>query len=189
MRTNCVRYVVKHVSVRTFFQPHHIPLLDNASVISKMFVDNSARKRVRRRGINWNIWKAFCQPLSASFETDPVRVMDKMGGTGHLMVHLERVLRGDKKAEEKLQGYLFHNVLFPLFERNQSEVLDHARNSSVVDLRMPHEWYPAARAMERKFIFHCGATNTGKVRIGLPLNYKFTVCANTSPTFHRRITL
>lgn len=154
----------KYLSARNFSHPHHAALLDNAHVISKMFVDNWARKRVRRRGINWNVWKAFCQPLSAGFEADPVSVLDEIGGPGQLVFYLERVLRGDKKAEEKLQGFLFHNLLFPLFERNQDEVIDHARNSPVVDLRMPHEWYPAARAMERKIIFHCGATNTGKVR-------------------------
>lgn len=164
LRVNRLSHARKFLPTRKFSQPYHAALVDNAHVISKMFVDNSARKRVRRRGINWNAWKAFCQPLRVGFEADPLSVLDKIGGPGQLEVHLERVLRGNKKAEEKLQGFLFHNVLFPLFERNQDEVIDHARNSPLVDLRMPHEWYPEARAMERKIIFHCGATNTGKVR-------------------------
>ena len=33
-------------------------------------------------------------------------------------------------------------------------------NSS--DLRVPHEWYPLARIMRRKIIFHGGPTNSGK---------------------------
>jgi ATP-dependent RNA helicase SUPV3L1/SUV3 len=33
-------------------------------------------------------------------------------------------------------------------------------NSS--DLRVPHEWYPLARIMRRKVIFHGGPTNSGK---------------------------
>lgn len=159
-RTRCV---VQHLSIRNCSQSHRNALVDNAHVMSKMFSDNSARKRVRRRGINWNDWIAFCQPISAMFLTDPVKVMDKIGATGPLTTLLESVLRGDLQEEEKMQRFLFQAVLFPLFEKEQNEALNHARSSSVLDLRMPHEWYPAARAMQRRIVFHCGATNTGKV--------------------------
>lgn len=30
------------------------------------------------------------------------------------------------------------------------------------DMRLPHEWYPYARLMKRKIIFHGGPTNSGK---------------------------
>ena len=30
------------------------------------------------------------------------------------------------------------------------------------DMRVPHEWYPYARLMKRKVIFHGGPTNSGK---------------------------
>ena len=33
------------------------------------------------------------------------------------------------------------------------------------DLRIPHEWYPAARIMKRKIVYHGGPTNSGKVKI------------------------
>ena len=32
------------------------------------------------------------------------------------------------------------------------------------DLTMPHEWYPYARLMKRKIIYHGGPTNSGKAR-------------------------
>jgi hypothetical protein len=34
--------------------------------------------------------------------------------------------------------------------------------SQTADLRHPHQWYPVARAMKRKIIFHAGPTNSGK---------------------------
>jgi hypothetical protein len=34
--------------------------------------------------------------------------------------------------------------------------------SSFSDLRRPHEWYPIARLMRRKLVFHGGPTNSGK---------------------------
>lgn len=36
--------------------------------------------------------------------------------------------------------------------------------SSITDLTMPHEWYPEARKMQRKFIYHMGPTNSGKTK-------------------------
>lgn len=33
---------------------------------------------------------------------------------------------------------------------------------STVDLTRPHLWYPLARAMQRRFIYHAGPTNSGK---------------------------
>ena len=40
------------------------------------------------------------------------------------------------------------------------ECLDELKKIS--DLRLPHAWYPEARAMKRKVIFHAGPTNSGK---------------------------
>lgn len=40
------------------------------------------------------------------------------------------------------------------------ECLDELKKIS--DLRMPHAWYPEARAVKRKVIFHSGPTNSGK---------------------------
>ena len=32
----------------------------------------------------------------------------------------------------------------------------------MLDLRKPHEWYPVARALERRLTYHLGPTNSGK---------------------------
>lgn len=31
-----------------------------------------------------------------------------------------------------------------------------------VDLSSPHEWYPVARSLRRRIIYHAGPTNSGK---------------------------
>ncbi len=36
--------------------------------------------------------------------------------------------------------------------------------SAITDLTMPHEWYPEARKIQRKFIYHMGPTNSGKTK-------------------------
>uniref|UniRef100_A0A4W3KFL3 ATP-dependent RNA helicase SUPV3L1, mitochondrial n=2 Tax=Callorhinchus milii TaxID=7868 RepID=A0A4W3KFL3_CALMI len=56
--------------------------------------------------------------------------------------------------------------LFPYFMRQAKQVfpmldcMDDLRKIS--DLRLPANWYPEARAIQRKIIFHAGPTNSGK---------------------------
>ena len=58
-------------------------------------------------------------------------------------------------------------LLFPLFasfvlERFAAEVAEYRVLSQSADLRFPHRWYPLARSMKRKLIYHAGPTNSGK---------------------------
>ncbi|XP_040293981.1 ATP-dependent RNA helicase SUPV3L1, mitochondrial [Bufo bufo] len=56
--------------------------------------------------------------------------------------------------------------IFPFFMRHAKQVfpmldcIDDLRKIS--DLRLPPNWYPEARAIQRKIIFHSGPTNSGK---------------------------
>ena len=47
-----------------------------------------------------------------------------------------------------------------------------------MDLRKPYLWYPVARSLKRKFIYHAGPTNSGKTFTALE------VCTCTS-SHHR----
>lgn len=38
------------------------------------------------------------------------------------------------------------------------------------DMERPQEWYPAARLMKRKIIYHGGPTNSGKTYHALQVN-------------------
>ncbi|XP_070608287.1 ATP-dependent RNA helicase SUPV3L1, mitochondrial isoform X2 [Erythrolamprus reginae] len=56
--------------------------------------------------------------------------------------------------------------LFPFFLQHAKQIfpmlecMDDLRKIS--DLRLPPNWYPEARAVERKIVFHAGPTNSGK---------------------------
>jgi ATP-dependent RNA helicase SUPV3L1/SUV3 len=41
-------------------------------------------------------------------------------------------------------------------------IREHQLLLNTTDMRLPHEWYPYARLMKRKIIFHGGPTNSGK---------------------------
>ncbi|KAF4800346.1 ATP-dependent RNA helicase SUPV3L1, mitochondrial [Turdus rufiventris] len=67
-------------------------------------------------------------------------------------------------AENGLDGHV--DDLFPFFLRHAKQIfpmldcMDDLRKIS--DLRLPPNWYPDARAIQRKIIFHAGPTNSGK---------------------------
>ncbi|CAA2935367.1 D -box ATP-dependent RNA helicase D 18, mitochondrial-like [Olea europaea subsp. europaea] len=57
--------------------------------------------------------------------------------------------------------------LFPVFvefciEEFPDEIKKFRKMVDTADLTKPHTWFPFARAMKRKIIYHCGPTNSGK---------------------------
>ncbi|KAK2655073.1 hypothetical protein Ddye_008125 [Dipteronia dyeriana] len=60
-----------------------------------------------------------------------------------------------------------NKFLFPIFvefclEEFPDEIKRFRRMIQSADLTKPHTWFPFARAMKRKIIYHCGPTNSGK---------------------------
>ncbi|KAI8737937.1 ATP-dependent RNA helicase SUPV3L1, mitochondrial [Biomphalaria glabrata] len=65
-----------------------------------------------------------------------------------------------------LQGSGHVDDIFPYFLKHSYEVFPHLESmedlKKISDLRYPANWYPEARSIQRKFIFHAGPTNSGK---------------------------
>ncbi|XP_066149573.1 ATP-dependent RNA helicase SUV3 homolog, mitochondrial [Euwallacea fornicatus] len=65
-----------------------------------------------------------------------------------------------------LQGARNHTDIFPYFLRHAKQMFPHLECmddlKKISDLRSPANWYPEARAMNRKIILHAGPTNSGK---------------------------
>ncbi|XP_060528380.1 ATP-dependent RNA helicase SUV3 homolog, mitochondrial [Cylas formicarius] len=65
-----------------------------------------------------------------------------------------------------LQGAGNDTDIFPYFLRHAKQMFPHLECmddlKKISDLRSPPNWYPQARAMTRKFVFHAGPTNSGK---------------------------
>lgn len=80
-----------------------------------------------------------------------------------------------KRCPEDVAKYLISlgpcdeavKFLFPIFvefclENFTDEITRFREMVKSADLTMPHTWFPFARAMKRKIIYHCGPTNSGK---------------------------
>jgi hypothetical protein len=65
-----------------------------------------------------------------------------------------------------LQGAGHVDDIFPYFLRHARQIFPHLECmddlKKISDLRQPANWYPSARAINRKIIFHSGPTNSGK---------------------------
>lgn len=65
-----------------------------------------------------------------------------------------------------LQGKGHVDDLFPSFIKHAKTIYPHIDClddlKKISDLRLPPNWYPEARTINRKFYFHCGPTNSGK---------------------------
>lgn len=71
-------------------------------------------------------------------------------------IALSDILRGAGHIDDMFPFFLEHaRRCFP-----HLDCMDDLRKIS--DLTTPANWYPDARAIERKFIFHAGPTNSGK---------------------------
>ncbi|XAR73567.1 RNA helicase [Bertholletia excelsa] len=80
-----------------------------------------------------------------------------------------------KKCQTDIAKYLIslgpgdaaQRFLFPIFvefciEEFPDEIKRFRSMIDTADLTKPHTWFPFARAMKRKIIYHCGPTNSGK---------------------------
>uniref|UniRef100_A0A6N2L6X8 RNA helicase n=1 Tax=Salix viminalis TaxID=40686 RepID=A0A6N2L6X8_SALVM len=77
--------------------------------------------------------------------------------SARLAVHLVYIGASDKAVK----------FLFPIFveyciEEFPDEIKRFQNMISSADLTKPHTWFPFARAMKRKIVYHCGPTNSGK---------------------------
>jgi ATP-dependent RNA helicase SUPV3L1/SUV3 len=63
------------------------------------------------------------------------------------------------------------DLLFPFFITHARQVFPHLESleelKAISDLTQPHNWYPDARSINRKIIFHAGPTNSGKTYAAL----------------------
>ncbi|PRW56167.1 ATP-dependent RNA helicase mitochondrial [Chlorella sorokiniana] len=64
-------------------------------------------------------------------------------------------------------GQAAQEALFPYFaqfvlERYMEDIKAYREMVQTVDLRKPHQWFPVARALQRRIIYHAGPTNSGK---------------------------
>ncbi|GMR31562.1 hypothetical protein PMAYCL1PPCAC_01757, partial [Pristionchus mayeri] len=132
--------------------------LDGGSVtlvVEEFMRRPSVRQMAQENGLNEKIFlkaymsfRSMCQKFD---ELDP-----------ELLVILKDIINGENNDVERL---------FPFFIEHAKRVFPHLESmddlKNISDLTQPHNWYPEARTIKRKIIFHAGPTNSGKTHNAL----------------------
>uniref|UniRef100_A0A914V392 ATP-dependent RNA helicase SUV3 homolog, mitochondrial n=1 Tax=Plectus sambesii TaxID=2011161 RepID=A0A914V392_9BILA len=133
---------------------------DIAMVLTEFCRRPETRTLSQEHGINHKLFmdafrsfRTYC--LSAGAQLEP-----------ELQVIFSDMLKGGGQSTDIFPYFLQHaRKVFP-----HLDCLDDLR--SISDLTRPYLWYPEARAIQRKIIFHAGPTNSGKTYKALQRYYE-----------------
>lgn len=117
--------------------------------LNKLYQKPHLRKLAAEIGIDEKLYEqAFKSFQKFCVENNPL--------PAELHIVFSDILGGHSSVDELYQPFVKHaRSIFP-----HLDCIDELKKIS--DLRLPPNWYPEARAIQRKIIFHCGPTNSGK---------------------------
>lgn len=94
--------------------------------------------------------------LVEAFSSFRKKILDQKVIETEIHVILSDIIHGTGHVDDLFPAFLKHaKLIYP-----HIDCLDDLKRIS--DLRLPPNWYPQARSINRKFHFHCGPTNSGK---------------------------
>jgi len=138
-------------------------------LVKTVLEDKSYRSVVNSKYIDFMNWTLFANSFRRSLIKDPQMHLNS-DGLSQLMNHIDAYARnieehdgqGSKQAKGCLD-HIFDMMLNTALLEMKDTIQTNEALSSNFDSRLPHEWYPYARIMKRKIIYHGGPTNSGKV--------------------------
>uniref|UniRef100_A0A8B9CYN6 ATP-dependent RNA helicase SUPV3L1, mitochondrial n=1 Tax=Anser brachyrhynchus TaxID=132585 RepID=A0A8B9CYN6_9AVES len=126
--------------------------LDKAEVL-KSLNKFYKRKEIQRLGTENGLDARLFHQAFISFRK---YIMESSSVSADLHIILNDICCGAGHVDDLFPFFLRHaKQIFPMLD-----CMDDLRKIS--DLRLPPNWYPEARAIQRKIIFHAGPTNSGK---------------------------
>lgn len=94
--------------------------------------------------------------LIEAFSSFRKKILEQKVLDPEIHIIMSDIIQGNGHVDDLFPSFLKHaKMIYP-----HIDCLDDLKKIS--DLRLPPNWYPQARSINRKFIFHCGPTNSGK---------------------------
>lgn len=118
-------------------------------IINEFYQRKTVRKICQQNGIDDNL-------LKKGFVSFRQHCLNTSNLSPEFYIILNDIIEGKLHVDELFTFFLAHcKEIFP--HLNCLEEL-----KKISDLRLPIYWYPEARKINRKIIYHCGPTNSGK---------------------------
>lgn len=147
-----------------------------------LLLDQKYNEQVEKAMLDKESWRSYVQEYRRKLLKNPLQVFNN--DEKKLSTFIERLQENFRdikpsnditsenttapidaqKAYSAIKPIIFEIVLKKALEEMQPIVESNQLLARISDMRLPHEWYPLARLMKRKIIYHGGPTNSGKVR-------------------------
>lgn len=142
---------------------------------------SDSRNSAKERYIDTDVWTSFVRNFRRQLVKEPLKAFHEEENFHSFYHILDSSPRFDaidlhklnsKEVQDwknKIKEFLVPIILDKAEKNLLGDIKSFQTLCNTSDLRIPHEWYPAARLMKRKIIYHGGPTNSGKVRSYLSL--------------------
>lgn len=169
-------------------------VLERRNAINAIFQqiesDPDYRSLAKERAIDSHNWTSYLNEQRRALIKDPSLVLTSQTHL-NLLQDLIQEVQADERTVTVRKAAQF--VADRLFEKAESDlrylITVNKTLSSSDNLRKPHLWFPLARMMKRKIIYHGGPTNSGKVLTLLQIHDEINRQISLFNTLHRRIML
>lgn len=131
-----------------------------------MVEDDEISNTVTAKWIDRSTWINYINSFRRRVIKEPAEAFGGQSELDHFTKELTTFKTAVDPTEvtKRLKSYIV-DIVLPKAEVDLRDIITaHKTLESQTDLRIPHDWYPAARLMKRNFIYHGGPTNSGKVK-------------------------
>jgi hypothetical protein len=129
--------------------------------------DGDITAQMEAQWVDARSWKYYLNTFRRRLISQPLEVLGSDAAVTEFTESLDKASTslGHVQNPGPLKKYVL-DIVQPAALHDMREKAAAAKMlASSADLRMPHEWYPYARLMRRKIVYHGGPTNSGKVEL------------------------
>lgn len=117
------------------------------------------------------LWKKIIMFFRRVLQKEPKSVFKTEPAFSAFIKTLDECMmnENDRKQIKHLKEMVFSAILSITHDNFSEDMKLYKSVLSASDLRVPHDWYPAARLRKRRIIYHGGPTNSG-IAVLFPFN-------------------
>lgn len=134
------------------------------SIFAHLVREPSVRTRIKEMNIDSRNWNAFANSYRRNIIKAPEALLTNPEELRTVEKAIQRVLNGPEAETVKDSAEIVFSCMLKRAEQDlKLVIMANAALSKAEYMTSPKQWFPLARMMKRKIIYHGGPTNSGKV--------------------------